>query len=73
MKSDGKFYSFPTNTTNMTVNIENIAAMEASGVGTIVTLNVKNNDGNNIQFRTPLSYPLVSAEISAMSEQIWKR
>lgn len=73
MKSDGKFYIFPTDTGNMTVNIENIAVIEADGVGTNVTLNVTNNGGENIQFKTPLAYPAVSAEIRFMSEQIWKQ
>lgn len=73
MKSEGKFYTFTTKSGLKTINIENIAAIEDINSQTVVTLNVKNKDGENIIFIADLPWPTVSADIISMSAEIWKR
>jgi len=73
MKSDGKFYTFPTTVGQKTINIENIAAIEDLGSQTSITLNVTKGDGKNLNFITILPWATVSAEVTFMSEQILKR
>ena len=45
---DSKFYDVQTNNGYKTININNIALIESSGIGTKITMDVKDENGNYI-------------------------
>lgn len=45
---ESKFYDLQTTTGNKTININNIAHIEDSTIGTKITMGVKYEDGNEI-------------------------
>ncbi len=61
---ESKFYDVTTESGVKTINVNNIALIESVNNGTKITLNVKNEDGNNISFIVNLSYNLIASQIT---------
>jgi hypothetical protein len=61
---ESKFYDVITESGVKTINVNNIALIESVNNGTKITLNVKNEDGNNISFIINLSYSLIASQIT---------
>ena len=61
---ESKFYDVITESGVKTINVNNIALIESVNNGTKITLNVKNEDGNNISFIVNLSYSLIASQIT---------
>lgn len=59
-----KFYDVTTQSGVKTINVNNIALIENVNNGTKITLNVKNEAGNNISFIAKLSYDIIASEIT---------
>lgn len=59
-----KFYDVTTESGVKTINVNNIALIENVNNGTKITLNVKNEAGNNISFIAKLSYDIIASEIT---------
>ena len=61
--SKSKFYDFSTNEGMKSINIDNIASIESLNNKTIMTLNVKKENGINISFEVNLPWSTVSSEV----------
>lgn len=57
-----KFVHIPTGDEFKTVNVVNIALLEKDGSGTMVTLNITDDDGNFIKFKSIQTYDKLSEE-----------
>ena len=61
---ESKFYDVQTTNGNKTININNVALIESSGIGTKITMDVKDENGNHISFNTILPWSTIASEIS---------
>ena len=66
---DDKFYNFLSTSGTKMVNINNIALIDNVNGGIQVTLNVTDEDGNNISFFCNLDWAAVTGEIKSMSSR----
>jgi hypothetical protein len=58
-----KFYDVQTNNGYKTININNIALIESSGIRTKITMDIKDENGNEISFNTILPWATISSNI----------
>lgn len=63
---ESKFYDLQTTYGNVTININNIAIIEASTIGAKITMDIKDENGNNIIFITKLPWSTIASEISQL-------
>lgn len=61
---ESKFYDIISESGNKTINVNNIALIENINNQTKITLNIKNDTGNNISFTVNLPYSQISSEIT---------
>lgn len=65
---ESKFYDFPTKQGNKTVNINNIAAIEDLPIGTKITMNVKDENGEYISYIANLPWSSVASDVKFRDE-----
>jgi len=70
MMTSKHFYDFPTNSGLKTVNVLDIALLESVDAGVKITLSVTDNKGHSVVFISELPWPIVSAQIHSMSDQL---
>lgn len=58
-----KFVDIPVRDDFKTVNVKNIALIEKDGIESVVTLNIKDNDGNFIKFKSIQTYEQLTQQI----------
>ena len=63
-----KFYDFLTKQGNKTINVNNIASIEALPIGTKITLNVKDVNGQYISYLSNLPWSSVASDIKFLDE-----
>ncbi len=61
---ESKFYDIISESGNKTINVNNIALIENINNQTKITLNIKNDTGNNISFTVNLPYSQIASEIT---------
>ena len=61
---ESKFYDVQTTNGHKTININNVALIESSGIGTKITMDVKDENRNHISFNTILPWSTIASEIS---------
>ena len=63
---NSKFYDIKTDEGLKSVNVDNIALVEKGDYGVKLTLNVKNEKGNNINFIVKSNYESVLSDIETI-------
>jgi hypothetical protein len=66
--NESKFYDLPTNQGNKTVNIDNIALIEDLKIGTKITMNVRDENGQYLSFIANLPWSRVASDIKIRDE-----
>lgn len=66
--NESKFYNLPTNQGSKSVNINNIAIIEDLKIGTKITMNVKDENGQYLSFLANLPYSRVASDIKYRDE-----
>jgi hypothetical protein len=66
--NESKFYDLPTNQGNKTVNIDNIALIEDLKIGTKITMNVRDKNGQYLSFIANLPWSRVASDIKIRDE-----
>jgi len=63
------FYDLLTETGNVTINIKNIASIEDTRFYTKIILNITDEKGSYICYKTKLSWSTVASDVTTLSKK----